>query len=173
MSTVIYHNHHIIPKHAGGTDAPENIVRLTPEEHSKAHRLLYEKYGRWQDKIAYRALAGHIGKEEIIKEKLHHAGKMTKDRKATLETRKKISEGLKGKKRKPFTEEAKRNMSIARKTRKNTTPAKGMKHTPEFKEAQSKRMKGNKISNQTEKKIGMAHKVMSTNTYTSTIEQGI
>ena len=40
MPTIIYHNHHIIPKHAGGTNAPDNIARLTVEEHSEAHRLL-------------------------------------------------------------------------------------------------------------------------------------
>ena len=68
MSTVIYHKHHIIPKHAGGTDHPDNIARLTPEEHAEAHRLLYEKYDRWQDKIAYEGLLGFKGKEQIIKE---------------------------------------------------------------------------------------------------------
>jgi hypothetical protein len=45
------HKHHIIPRHAGGTDALNNIVELTVEEHAKAHRVLYEKYGRWQDPL--------------------------------------------------------------------------------------------------------------------------
>jgi len=51
------HKHHIIPKHAGGTDDPTNIVELTIEEHAEAHRLLYEKYNQWQDKIAWMGLA--------------------------------------------------------------------------------------------------------------------
>jgi len=62
------HKHHIIPRHAGGTDDPENIIELTLEEHAEAHRKLYEKHGRWQDKCAYLALSGQIGKEEIIYE---------------------------------------------------------------------------------------------------------
>ncbi len=32
--------HHIIPRCMGGTDAYDNIVRLTPEEHYLAHQLL-------------------------------------------------------------------------------------------------------------------------------------
>lgn len=47
------HKHHIIPKHAGGSDDLENIVELTIEEHAKAHRKLFEQYGRIQDKVAY------------------------------------------------------------------------------------------------------------------------
>lgn len=59
------HRHHIIPRHAGGTDDPTNIVLLTIEEHAEAHRLLYEKHGRWQDRVAWEGLSKRIGKEEI------------------------------------------------------------------------------------------------------------
>ena len=68
MSTNIYHKHHIIPKHAGGIDHPDNLVLLTVEEHSEAHRILYEKHGRWQDKLAFEGLAGLIGKDELLQE---------------------------------------------------------------------------------------------------------
>ena len=37
-------NHHIIPKCMGGTDVPNNLVRLTPEEHYIAHQLLVKIY---------------------------------------------------------------------------------------------------------------------------------
>jgi hypothetical protein len=30
----IYHKHHIIPKHMGGTDDLSNIAKLTIEEHA-------------------------------------------------------------------------------------------------------------------------------------------
>lgn len=60
------HKHHIIPKHAGGTDDQSNLVYLTIEEHAEAHRLLYEEYGRWQDYYAWQGLSGQIGKEEIM-----------------------------------------------------------------------------------------------------------
>lgn len=64
----IYHKHHIVPKHAGGTDDPSNIIRLTVEEHAEAHRLLYEKYGRWQDEVAWKALEKTISKAELIRQ---------------------------------------------------------------------------------------------------------
>ena len=72
---VIYHKHHIIPKHAGGTDDPSNIMELSPEQHTEAHRLLYEQHGRWQDKLAWQALSGQIGKQDIIRQAVSHANK--------------------------------------------------------------------------------------------------
>jgi hypothetical protein len=64
---MIKHKHHIIPRHVGGTDDPSNIVELTIEEHAEAHRILYEKYGRNEDKWAWLGLSGQIGKDEILK----------------------------------------------------------------------------------------------------------
>ena len=64
----IYHSHHIVPKHIGGSDDPSNIVLLTISEHAEAHRILYEKYGRWQDKLAWRGLEGLIDKGHICAE---------------------------------------------------------------------------------------------------------
>ena len=66
------HKHHIIPKHMGGSDDPSNMVELSVEEHADAHRVLYEKYGRWQDKLAWKGLSGQIGKEEIARVKRDH-----------------------------------------------------------------------------------------------------
>lgn len=56
---MITHKHHIVPKHAGGTDDPSNLVELTVEEHAEAHRKLYEQYGRWQDKLAWMGLSNN------------------------------------------------------------------------------------------------------------------
>jgi hypothetical protein len=36
--------HHIVPRCMGGTDDPENLVQLTPEEHYLAHQLLIKIY---------------------------------------------------------------------------------------------------------------------------------
>lgn len=69
------HIHHIIPKHLGGTDDPENLVELTVEEHAEAHRVLYEQHGRWEDYLAWQGLAGLIDRVELVKQMLSEAGK--------------------------------------------------------------------------------------------------
>ena len=61
------HLHHIIPRHAGGTDDPSNLVELTPEEHAEAHRKLWEEHGRWQDYCAWMGLAKYSTNKEHIK----------------------------------------------------------------------------------------------------------
>ena len=58
------HRHHIIPRHAGGTDDPSNIVLLTTEEHAEAHRKLFEQFGRWQDKKAWLFLSGSANADD-------------------------------------------------------------------------------------------------------------
>jgi hypothetical protein len=65
---MINHKHHIIPRHAGGSDEPSNIIELSIEEHAEAHRLLYEQHGRLEDKWAWLGLSGQIGKDEILRE---------------------------------------------------------------------------------------------------------
>jgi hypothetical protein len=60
-----FHKHHIIPKHAGGSDDPSNIVKLTVEEHAEAHRILFEKYGRWQDYAAWQGLSKQVDNQEM------------------------------------------------------------------------------------------------------------
>lgn len=61
------HIHHIIPKHMGGTNDPENLIELTVEEHAEAHRKLYEEHGHWQDHVAWKALSGQIESDDIRK----------------------------------------------------------------------------------------------------------
>ena len=86
----------------GGSDDPSNIIELTVEEHAEAHRLLFEKYGRWQDQIAWKALSGMIGKEEVIHE-IHK--KMNLGRIHSKESREKMAKAKIG--RKISTEHAK------------------------------------------------------------------
>ena len=61
---MIKHKHHIIPRHADGTDEPSNIIELTIEEHAEAHRKLYELHGRIADKVAWQMLSGRTVSEE-------------------------------------------------------------------------------------------------------------
>ena len=98
---MVKHKHHIIPRHAGGTDDPSNIVELTVEEHAEAHKLLFKKYNKWQDEVAWKGLSGQIATAEInqIKnserqrgEKNHMYGKPgpMRGKKHTLESKDKI-----------------------------------------------------------------------------------
>ncbi len=71
----IYHNHHIIPKHMGGNDDPNNLTKLSVEDHAEAHRLLYEQYGKKEDYLAWKGLLGILSKEEIVEELILIAAK--------------------------------------------------------------------------------------------------
>eukprot|EP01023_Acetabularia_acetabulum_P033846 TRINITY_DN31695_c0_g2_i1.p1 TRINITY_DN31695_c0_g2~~TRINITY_DN31695_c0_g2_i1.p1 ORF type:complete len:422 (+),score=43.09 TRINITY_DN31695_c0_g2_i1:347-1612(+) len=37
-------NHHILPRHAGGSDEPQNLIKLSLEDHVKAHLIRYKVY---------------------------------------------------------------------------------------------------------------------------------
>lgn len=63
----IYHLHHIVPKHMGGTDESSNLVKLTVEEHAEAHRVLWETHGKPQDYWAWQGLSGLADKAEIVR----------------------------------------------------------------------------------------------------------
>ena len=109
------HKHHIIPRHMGGTNDPSNIVELTVEEHALAHKELYEKYGNWQDKIAWQMLSGQIksdnARRELCRARMLNDNPMNdpeivkkamKNRswyRPTEETKRKVSASLKGKKK--------------------------------------------------------------------------
>lgn len=88
----IYHKHHIVPRHVGGTNEPSNIIELTIEEHAEAHKLLYEQYGRWQDRVAWQALSKAIPKAEITRLKQSLATKGKKQTEQHIEKRKMVGE---------------------------------------------------------------------------------
>lgn len=95
MNNNAVHKHHIIPRHMGGNNSPSNIELVTVAEHAERHRVLFERRGNWQDELAWKALSGQIGKEEatLLAIKKAHVGA-----KRSLETRKRISEALRGRK---------------------------------------------------------------------------
>jgi hypothetical protein len=72
---MIKHRHHIIPKHAGGSNDSSNIVELSVADHAEAHRILFETFRRTEDLLAWKGLAGIIGKEEIVRELQRLGGK--------------------------------------------------------------------------------------------------
>ena len=69
---IIYHRHHKIPKHMGGTNKPSNIELISIEEHAQRHKDLFEQFGCWQDKLAWLMLSGQMTKQELTHEKQHH-----------------------------------------------------------------------------------------------------
>jgi hypothetical protein len=124
MSESIYtHTHHIVPKHMGGTDDPSNLVELTVEEHALAHKKLYEKYEKQEDYIAWKALEGQIGKDELLSEIASLAGKKG---------------GAKSKGRK----QSKEHISKRMKSIGDVNPFKGKNHTEEAKEKMRKAATG-------------------------------
>jgi hypothetical protein len=78
------HKHHIIPKHAGGSNDPSNLIELTIEEHAEAHRILWQQYGRWQDETAWKMLSGQIGLEKLQEIKSYRGGLKTPKKKVAM-----------------------------------------------------------------------------------------
>ncbi len=56
--SVVTEVHHIIPRHCGGEDNEENLIKLSYRQHTFAHKLLWKAYGRPQDELAYRLMSG-------------------------------------------------------------------------------------------------------------------
>lgn len=97
---MITHKHHIIPRHAGGTDDPSNLIELTIPEHAEAHRVLWEQHGRIQDKLAWLLLSGKKEEAELARIELMR----------TPEYREKMSQAMTGLVR---SEEHRANLSKA------------------------------------------------------------
>jgi len=54
------HAHHIIPKHSGGSEEPENFTYLTPREHTIAHYLLWRIYRNPNDLRSMNMLGANL-----------------------------------------------------------------------------------------------------------------
>ena len=101
--------HHIVPKHMGGSNDPDNLQQLTIEEHAQAHLELHEKHGDERDLLAHRMLLGQITTAEA---RLARAKLPKND-----SHKKKISESMKGEKNpqygKPTSKKQKESVRIA------------------------------------------------------------
>lgn len=69
-SSPIKHLHHIIPRHAGGTDDPSNLIYLSVEDHAAAHEDLYSQYRRLGDLVAWQCLSGKTTFSEKLRKEL-------------------------------------------------------------------------------------------------------
>lgn len=117
--------HHILPKCMGGGDEPENLVRLTPEEHFVAHQLLVKIYPEkrtlviavlrmsYAENYVNNKIFGWLRRKhsEVIGEVIGEYWRGRKRKPFSDEHRKKISVAQTGKKRGPHSEEHKRRLS--------------------------------------------------------------
>ena len=111
------HKHHIIPRHAGGSDEPSNLVEVTVEEHANLHLSLYLEHGRWQDWLAFHAIAGIIECEDVVLEAQRRGGAMTDGKNHwTAETYEKLRRINLGRKRTDEEKEKVRQYNIKNKT---------------------------------------------------------
>lgn len=70
------HNHHLVPKHLGGSDDLSNIMLgISVTRHAMFHFANWQLWGSKRDWIAYRCLVGTIDKEKTIEIVLSNAGK--------------------------------------------------------------------------------------------------
>lgn len=103
---------------------------MSIEEHAEAHRKLWEKFGKWQDYLAYMALSGQLPTSEISHQKrvLANLGRVRSE-----ETREKLRQASTGR---LHSSETKRKMS------ENN----GMKH-PQIAKDHSEKMKSVMLGN--------------------------
>lgn len=112
--------HHIIPRSLGGSDYETNLVELSAKEHFICHRLLVRMCaGEDKSKMAYAAW-------QLSRPAKNKDVRITS--RTYTELRVHLSESKKGVKRKPFTEQAKRNMSAAKKGKRYAPSEKKIKH---------------------------------------------
>lgn len=132
------HKHHIIPKHAGGTDDSSNLVELSVEEHADAHRILYEQHERWQDFIAWKTLSGQMSLTEASiaawKEGCKRGGHATKPP-LSKEAKENMRRSKLGEKNPMFGKQlsVERRRELSEKNKGNANPMYGKKHTDEMK----------------------------------------
>ena len=160
----IYHKHHIVPKHMGGTDDPSNLIELTITEHAEAHLRLWEEHGIEYDRIAYLSLSKMIDRAEAIRQvqsetmkkqwsdpeyRKHHGERLRKfniKRYQDPEERKRTSEATKLAKstpevRKRISEAAKKRYQDPEARKRTSEAAKLAKSTPEARKRMSEASK--------------------------------
>ena len=53
---ITWHKHHIVPRHAGGSDDPSNLLKCNPAMHAFMHEQRYRETGDLNDKLAAKLL---------------------------------------------------------------------------------------------------------------------
>lgn len=159
-------NHHVLPRCLGGTNDPENLARLTPEEHFLAHLLLLRIYpNKPKLAVAMFMMALRPGSDITINNKVfgmikRKASEAKTGKKHTEETKKLISlkkmgqpSANKGKKMSPEQKD-----KISKANKGNPSPNKGKSMTAEQRQLLSKLNTGKKQSEETIAKRALALK---------------
>ena len=138
--------HHIIPKCLGGSDSPDNLVRLTAREHFIVHKLLCEIYPNesklhWAAFMMAQCKGKHMNSRDYRISSREYAW-LKENLVVSDEAKKKISESQKGNTYRLGTthsKETKKKMSQAAMGR--VSPTKGMTFSEEIRERMSKAAK--------------------------------
>ena len=165
----IYHKHHIIPKHMGGTDDPSNLVQVTIEQHANLHKQLWEDLGCEEDRIAWLCLSGQISNAEAILLAIKNANTGKKWTEEQIRVRSELYRGKNnpfyGKKHTSLTKETissknkKREYSneykesVRIRTLGHNNPFYGKTHSDEFKRKISSLHKGRKQTSEHKEKV--------------------
>lgn len=142
MEILMKHKHHILPKHAGGSDDSYNIVELTIEEHAEEHRKLYEQYGKIEDYCAWQGLIGSMNKQDIFLKLMNSEEIKEKISKGTKEYWNNLPEEIKIKRKNQFLEARKlgyktaakgKNWKLSEETKKKQSKPKSENHCENIK----------------------------------------
>lgn len=63
--------HHIIPKHFGGSNNTENLIKLDIRQHKIAHWLLWKLYQKDQDRLVWYMRSGRYEEGIELRKKIH------------------------------------------------------------------------------------------------------
>ena len=136
--------HHIIPECMGGSNDPDNLVILTPEEHFLAHQLLVKIYPN-EHKLLFAVHMMCNGNYKVKRNNKMYGWLRRKCNEAlSLNKRKPRKKETKPRKKRTLSEEHKRKIGLVRK---------GYKHTEKSKQKMSEKQKGKIVSEETKQKM--------------------
>lgn len=76
--------HHIVPKHCGGDDSTDNLVKMLPEEHILAHLIRYKAYRDRNDFLAVRFCINGMKNPNVYKKGLESLPITTLNKRVSL-----------------------------------------------------------------------------------------
>lgn len=78
LSATRLEKHHVVPVHAGGNDASENLLKLSIEDHILAHQYRYMVYGEKGEKLAFVWRKNDTAEAAILRSQLAQQDRLAK-----------------------------------------------------------------------------------------------